>query len=292
MNNLKQYREYLYMQELAESTIYLYLRIARKFLDFAGEKAVDKSDALAYKKHLEQSGLAVATINQQIIAVNRFLRFCGSGRCAVKTERIQRHGSIENVISEGDYLQMLIYTRKHGDDKYYSIMKTLALTGIRISELKYFKAENIGTGHITVNNKGKIREIYLPDSLITLLKGYCERHGITEGSIFLGSTGNPISRVAVWEKINKIAQKAGIDRDKGHPHSFRHYFALAYMKKYSNMFELADILGHASLETTRIYAAASVEEKRKRIQTLDMDEKSEQNTILCEVSQDFFQKKL
>lgn len=271
-NHLDEYETYLYQQELSGATIAVYLREAEKFLKFVNERCIDKSLVLAYKKCMMEQQLAVATVNQHIIAVNRYLRYSGYSNCVIKTKRVQRHTSIRNVISESDYLRLLEYARKTEDDKYYAIMKTLALTGIRVSELQYITVGNMETGHIIVENKGKIREVFLPDCLIRILKEYCSRHHITTGSVFRGNTGNPISRAAIWNKINRMAEKAGVDRKKGHPHGFRHYFALLYMKNYSNLFELADILGHSSLETTRIYAMATVEDKRERMGQLDRSE--------------------
>lgn len=270
MKSLTDYENYLISQELSEATIVVYLRIAKEFISYVDDRDVDKWIVLDYKKYMENSMLAVTTMNQHIIAVNRYLRFCGYSDCVIKTYRIQRQTSLSNVIDEEDYQKMLVYVRENKDDKYYAIMKTLALTGIRVSELSYITAENIGQGHIVVMNKGKVREIFLPDCLIAILEEYCEKQQITEGCVFRGNAGKPISREAVWEKINRIAAKAGIDRKKAHPHSFRHYFALLYLKRYSNIFELADILGHASLETTRIYATATVETKRQRMEQLDI----------------------
>lgn len=272
MKNLTDYRSYLMGQELSDATITVYMRVAKEFLHFVGQRNIDKWIVLDYKKKMEDSALAVTTMNQHIIAVNRYLRFCGYLDCVVKTYRIQRQTSLSNVIDDEDYQKMLVYVREKQDDKYYAIMKTLALTGIRVSELSYLSVSNIGKGHIVVRNKGKVREIFLPDCLITILEEYCVKYGITEGCVFQGNVGKPISREAVWEKLNRIAAKAGIDPKKAHPHSFRHYFALLYLKKYSNMFELADILGHASLETTRIYAMATVEDKRQRMEQLDFCE--------------------
>lgn len=267
--NLCDYEMYLYQQELADATIALYMREAGKFIQFARDRKMNKALVLEYKKYMAGQKLAATTINQRIIAVNRYLRFGGYEDCVIKTNRIQRHVSIDNVITDNDYICLLEYAKKTGDDKYFAIMKTLALTGIRVSELRYITVENMETGHIVVENKGKIREVFLPDSLIKILKDYCENHHITTGSVFQGNKGAPISRMAVWNKLNRMAEKAGVDRKKGHPHGFRHYFALLYMKNYSNLFELADILGHSSLETTRIYAAATVEDKRRRMDQLD-----------------------
>lgn len=272
MKNLRDYENYLIGQELSEATITVYIRVAKEFLHFVGPGDIEKCAVINYKKKMEDSNLAVTTMNQHIIAVNRYLRFCGYTDCVIKTYRIQRKTSLSNVIDDEDYQKMLVYVKEKQDDKYFAIIKTLALTGIRVSELSYLTVDKIGKGYIVVRNKGKVREIYLPDCLITILEEYCKKYGITEGYIFRGNAGKAISREAVWEKINRIAARAGIDPKKAHPHSFRHYFALLYLKKYSNMFELADILGHASLETTRIYAMATVEDKRKRMGELDFCE--------------------
>lgn len=270
MKSLTEYKTYLIKQELSDATITVYLRIAKEFLSFIGDRQIDKKIVLGYKKHMRDAGLAVTTMNQHIIAVNRYLRFCGYSDCLIKTYRVQRKTSLSNVINDEDYQKLLTYVKNRKDDKYYAIIKTLVLTGIRVSELSYITAENIGEGHIIVWNKGKVREIFLPDCLVAILVDYCGRHGITEGCIFRGNTGKPISREAVWGKLNRMAGKIGIDRKKAHPHSFRHYFALLYLKKFSNLFELADILGHASLETTRMYAVATVEDKRQRMGQLDL----------------------
>lgn len=272
MKSLANYKNYLIGQELSDATIMVYMRIAKEFIRYVDHRNLDKGIVMDYKKDMENSSLAVTTMNQHIIAVNRYLRFCGYSDCVIKTYRIQRQTSLSNVIDDKDYQKMLVYVKEKGDDKYYALMKTLALTGIRVSELSYITVDNMEHGHIVVRNKGKVREIFLPDCLITILKEYCEKHCITGGCIFRGNAGKAISREAVWEKINRIAVKVGIDQKKAHPHSFRHYFALLYLKKYSNMFELADILGHASLETTRIYAMATVEDKRQRMNQLDICE--------------------
>ncbi len=269
MKNLGKYKIYLRDQELAESTIAVYMRITRDFLSYIGDADIEKSAVIDYKKKMEYADYSPTTVNQHVVAVNRYLRFCGREDCQVKTRKIQRRSSVSNVISDRDYQRLLTCARESRDEKYYAIMKTLALTGIRVSELRYITVENMAEGHIVVSNKGKVREIFLPDCLIRILQRYCERKHITEGFVFCGNKGQPISRVAVWRKIGQMAERAGVDRAKAHPHSFHHYFALMYLKKYSNLFELADILGHASLETTRIYTMATVEAKRERMEDLD-----------------------
>ena len=165
---------------------------------------------------------------------------------------------------------LLDYAKESGRQKYYLIMKVIALTGIRVSELRYITVEMLDKGYVQVFNKGKAREIYLPDRLIPLLRAYCDKEDIRNGAIFRGTTGAPISRTAVWKMLKHMSDMVGIDKDRVYPHSFRHFFALSYMEHFSNIFELADILGHSDLSVTRIYAATSIEQKRKRMNCLDI----------------------
>lgn len=267
---LEEYKIFLKNEELSESTISTYLRISHDFMCFVGNEIENKLQVIAYKNSLSDKGHCISTMNLYIVAVNRYLSFCGLDEYKLKTKKCQRRASLENVINEQDYRKLLQYTLEKGDIKYYAIMKTLAYTGIRVSELRYITAENLKRGYVNVENKGKIREIIIPDTLIEILLNYCENVPISSGVIFRGNTEKPISRVAIWKKINRMAIKTGISKEKVHPHSFRHFFALCYMKTYSNIFELADLLGHSSLETTRIYASASIEDKRNRIEKLKM----------------------
>lgn len=267
---LENYRQYLREMELADSTVKSYVKEAEALLAFAGGRRLEKALLIAYKAKLEQKGYRVNTINLKIVAVNRYLRYCGENDCVVKTKKCQRRQSIENVICEEEYRRMTDYALQSGREKYYYIMKTMALTGIRVGELKYITVEAVCRGYTRVYNKGKIREIYLPDCLTTILREYCANQGITQGVVFRGKGDQPVSREAVWKMLTHLADCLGIDRKKVHPHSFRHFFALSYMNRYSNLFELADILGHSSLETTRIYTTASIEQKRRRMEELDI----------------------
>lgn len=174
------------------------------------------------------------------------------------------------MITEKEYKMLLDYARESGREKYYLIMKVIALTGIRVSELQYITVEMLDKGYVQVFNKGKAREIYLPDNLISPLHAYCESKDIRSGPVFRGNTGAPISRTAVWKMLKHMSDMVGIDKDKVYPHSFRHFFALSYMEHFSNIFELADILGHSDLSVTRIYATTSIEQKRKRMNCLDI----------------------
>lgn len=267
---IEKYEAFLENQELAKGTIDAYIRYARQIEQHIEEKGATKQTVLEYKQGLKKQKVAASTFNLALISVNKYLKFAGYEDCTVKTEKVQKRRSLENVISIGEYKKMLEIAKSGKQKKYYYIMKTLAQTGIRVSELKYFTVEVLDKKKIQVSNKGKAREIYLPDGLIEELKEFCDEKNINNGVIFRGNTKNSIGRSSVYKMLIRIGEKAGIPKEKVYPHSFRHLFAVTYMNCYGNLTELADILGHSSLETTRIYTLTTVEEKRKRMNSLGL----------------------
>lgn len=267
---LEKYETYLREQELSDGTISIYLRYAKQIDQYIEWFGATKQTILAYKKKLKERDAAPATINLSVTAVNKYLRFCGYWKCTVKTEKVQKKRSLENVISRDEYKKMLQYAKRGKRKKYYYILKSLTQTGARVSELQYFTVEGLSRKKIQVKNKGKIREIYLPDGLIKELKEYCREENIKCGIIFKSNKKKPIGRSSVYKMLVRIGLEAGIPKEKVYPHSFRHLFAVTYMNNYGNLTELADILGHSNLETTRIYTLTSAEEKRKRMDKLDL----------------------
>lgn len=267
---MHEYEEYLYQRELSKRTIQIYLMQVERFWDFLQDRKITKKETMQYKMYMHNKKWKISTINLYIVAVNNYLRYAGYDNCVIKTERVQRRQCPDNVISYTDYQKMLATTQQRGNEKYYCLIRTLALTGIRIGELSGCSVEALREGKFTVCNKGKIREIYLPPKLVEELIHYCEHKKIDAGPIFLGNRGTAINRVSVYKMLVCLAKEAGVPKERVHPHSFRHLFALTYMKQYSNLFELADILGHSSLETTRIYTASSAEEKRNRMNDLEL----------------------
>lgn len=261
---LRKYERELLDQELSPNTIHIYIKAVKDFFIFSEKKNITKELLISYKAHLE-SKYTVNTVNLNIISLNKFLKFCGYQDCTIKTLKYQRRGSLENVIDDKDYEKLITYAAARKNKKYYMIIRTLAMTGIRINELRYVTVEAVKKGYTTVKNKGKHREIYFPGELQTILLAYCANTGIASGIIFLGTNGSAISREAVWRGLKRCAKKAGVDEKNVYPHSFRHHFALVYMRRYFNLTELADILGHSDLATTRIYTSSSVEDKRRRM---------------------------
>lgn len=274
MNNstkeIERYREYLSETELSESTKSIYVRRAGVFLDFLGAGTVTKKEVITYKKYLMDQKYARSTVNLYIVAVNNFLKYAGYRELLIRTEKLPKPGCPEDVLDRKEYWKMLEYARESGRVKYYCIMRTLALTGIRVSELSDCTVEALERGKFMTRNKGKTREVFLPDKLVKELYEYCAMEGISAGVIFRGSTGGAIRRTSVYRMLVHLADLTGISQKRVHPHSFRHLFAITYMEQYSNLFELADILGHSSLETTRIYTATTSEAKRKKLDQLGL----------------------
>ncbi|MCI9462692.1 MAG: tyrosine-type recombinase/integrase [Lachnospiraceae bacterium] len=269
-NELEHYADYLLQRELAEQTRAIYVKQAAAFLDFLENREMTKKESIAYKQMLLKRGQKLSTVNLYLVALNSYLRYAGYGDCTVKTMKRQRRQCPDDILTHAEYRKLLIWAKESGRQKYYCIMRTLALTGIRVSELSGCTVEALRQGQFLVSNKGKSREVYLPEKLITELWEYCRQENIKEGVIFLGNMGKAISRAAVYKMLTQMAEYVGIPKKKAHPHSFRHLFAITYMQQYANLFELADLLGHSSLETTRIYTATTADEKRKKINRLEL----------------------
>ncbi len=267
---MKEYRDYLVKKEVAESTKEIYMRAAGRLNNYRRNRSVTKELMVEYKDYISELGYATATQNQHIAAINHYAKFLGCTDCSVKAKRMQGRQSLEDVLTIEEYKSLLAYAREIGNEKYYMIMRTLATTGIRVGELSYFTVEILDRKSIQVTNKKKTREICLPESLKKELTAYCSKTGIRSGPIFLGNRKTAISRVAVYNMLVHLAEKTGVPKEKAHPHNFRHLFAVTYMEHYSNLFELADLLGHSSLETTRIYTRSSISEKGRRIDELGL----------------------
>ena len=265
-----EYKNYLADTEKADNTIALYEREARAFENYIGKRDVSKQLVTEYKKELSKKYNKIATINAKITAVNVYLKYIRQNQCVVKTIKIPPRQCPENVLSKEEYTKMLSYALESGRRKYCLIMRVMALTGCRVSELSGLTTQALITGMYQVKNKGRIREIYIPDKLIKELNNYCRDECIEKGVIFQGRKGKPITRSAVYHMLQRIADMAGVPLEKAHPHAFRHLFALTYIDNFNNIGELADILGHSSVEITRIYISSNRRQKRERINSLDL----------------------
>lgn len=268
-NKKYDYIRYLVLRDLSNLTIRKYIKDIEDYYNWLDKSNNTAMKVLEYKKFLKNK-YKVSSVNSKLNSLNRYLLWLGKDEYRVKYFKIQENTSISNVLDRDEYLILLnaaIYKRKW---KLYYIMRTLALTGIRIGELKYITVESLDNNQVEIYNKGKYRVIYLGENLREVLKIYCKENQLKNGVIFRGRNDKAISPKTVWKNLKKIACEAGVIDNKVYPHSFRHLFAKEYMSVSSNISELADILGHRSLDTTRRYTRTSVDEKIKLIDALNM----------------------
>lgn len=258
--------------EKSQNTLKKYSRNIESFLEWLPDGAeVEKALVIDYKSYLlNEKHFRTNTINNYIISINKFLYWCGVENCKVKQLKKQHAASNSEILSLTDYKRLLRFARRMGQTDTYLIMKILAMTGIRIDELSFFTVENMKSNYIHVRNKGKERSIIIRQDLAREIRAYCRDKGIKEGVIFYCKVkGKMIAKTTIWRRMQKIAGAARVSKNKVHAHSFRHLFAKMFLEEYNgSIAELADILGHNSLETTRIYAKTTDEEKRRKLERI------------------------
>lgn len=272
IHNLPEFILSMKHEEKSKKTLEKYERDIRKFIDFVEDGQVTKEDTIRYKEHLIQQGYEVSSINSFITIINKYLKFMNCENIRIKQLRVQFETSIKYSISDADYHKMLRVAKSIGQIDTYYIIKILAETGIRIEELKYFTVENLQKDkfYLTVRNKGKTRTVIVHQSLSRDLRNYAKEYNIKEGFLFAGKVkGKMLNHSTIWRRLKKIAGLSKVKKEKIHPHAFRHYFAKKYLEQHpDNILGLADLLGHGSLKTTRIYQMQTDEEKRKIVENM------------------------
>ena len=261
MEQIKNYERHLRLEERSAATIEKYMRDIRSFFAvLPKDKKVDKEFIIQYKEYLGKT-YAISTANAGIAAINGLMTLLGWYDCKVKPYKQQRKifRDKEKELSKAEYLRLLDAAKNKGNNRLFYLMETLCATGIRISELPYITAEAVKTGQAVVNCKGKARIVLLSKKLREALGRYCKENHIKEGPVFVTRSGKPMSRSNVWSEMKKLCESAKVDPDKVFPHNFRHLFAVAYYNLEKDIAKLADLLDHASIETTRIYIMESSE---------------------------------
>jgi len=261
---LREFIQEMRLNELTERTVKKYNADINQFIGEAKISTLDqlKKEKLIEYKAILQEKYKTASTNNKITIINKFLDWLDLGELKLKQIKQQKKTSLEDVISETDYKRLLRIAERLGKIKILYIMKTLAGTGIRIDELQYITLEAIKKGYCQVENKGKIRDIIISKNLSKELKGYCKEQGINEGMIFASKYNKPLDKAYIWRELKYISGQARVKKDKVHAHSFRHLFAKTYLRDGGNITHLADLLGHSSLDTTRIYTMQSKDEHR------------------------------
>lgn len=230
-----------------------------------GKERFSKQDIIDFKNALRNGGYQEASINNKITSVNKYLVYLKQDRFKVATIRLQRETDLDNVLTLEDYKRLLRWARKSSDEETELMIKVFAKTGIRVGELKFFTVESLGK-KIKVTNKGKTRNVPISKELLHDLKKYCRDKKIKSGPIFPSRIeGKTLAASTVFRRMKRIAGKAKVSLERVHPHSFRHFFALEFLASGGNEYELADILGHERMDTTRIYARSSNKNKIEQI---------------------------
>ena len=260
----------LIREEKSTATCEKYLRDVRCFARFAGERAVTKEIVVAWKKELIAQGYAVRSVNSMLASVNSFLGFLGWHECKVKNIRLQRqvYSTEEKELTKEEYLRLLEASR--GKEQLNLVLQTICSTGIRVSELRYFTLEMVRTGTVTVNCKSKTRTILVPGKLRKLLLDFAKRNSISGGVIFRGKNGQPLDRSSIWRQMKQLCRQASVSESKVFPHNLRKLFARTFYGIERDIAKLADILGHSSINTTRIYIMTTGAEHRLKIERLGL----------------------
>ena len=205
-------------------------------------------------------------------SLNAFFTFMEWHELKVKTLKIQRQLFTDTTkeLTKAEYEKLLITAKNNKKEKLYYLMQTIASTGLRVSEIKYVTCEAVKRGRITINCKGKIRQVLLPKKLCKILTVYTKAQDIKKGSVFVSRNGKPLDRSNIWKMLKNLCESAGVSKEKVFPHNFRHLFARTYYSLQKDIVRLADVLGHSNINTTRLYTIESGKEHIKQLQKLGL----------------------
>lgn len=267
---IEAFSRHLAEEEKSTVTVEKYLRDTRAFFVFIEGRTVCKDLTVAYKKHLVDSGYAVGSINSMLASLNSLFRFLGWEDCKVKSIKTQKkiYCPAEKELTKLEY-ERLVETAKN-QPRLHLILQTICGTGIRVSELQYFTVEEVQHGEVVVSCKNKTRTILVPGKLKRKLLSYAKQCGIVSGVIFCTRSGRPVNRSNIWADMKKLCKTANVNPSKVFPHNLRKLFARTFYGIEKDIAKLADILGHSSINTTRIYIMTTGTEHRRKIERLGL----------------------
>ena len=267
---LRAFLDYLSSEEKSEKTIEKYERDVRHFLAFSEGKEFSKENSKQYKAWLQEEKYKAASVNSMLAAVNSFFHYLEREDCKVHPLKTQNRVYVaeSEELTKEEYVKLV--RAAEPNEKLVLLLQTLAGTGIRISELKYFTVEAVKQEEITVKCKNKIREILLPSILREKLLNYAYLEGIDSGPIFVTAYGVPLDHSDVWKRLKRLSRKAEVDEEKVYPHNFRKLFARTFYQENKDLALLADVLGHSNLNTTRIYIKSTCQEHKERIDRTEL----------------------
>ena len=264
MDFIEKFKQYLVNEEKSDLTVEKYVRDVCKFWSWLAGNELTKSRVLAYKAELIKQ-YAVSSVNSMISSINMYFDYIGRQDCRVKSIRQQRKTFLteEKELTRSEYERLIKAAKTK--PRLRLLMQTICATGIRVSEHPFITVEAVKAGVVQVCLKGKNREVFLSDKLCKELLSYAKKNGITNGSIFITSSGKPLNRCNIWAEMKKLCSIASVRREKVFPHNLRHLFARIYYSMEKDIVRLADVLGHSSINTTRIYTMESGHTHKRQV---------------------------
>ena len=269
---IQAYDHWLRHEERASGTIEKYLRDIRAFAACLDGKAVTRETVAEWKEDLLSRHYAPSSINATLAALNGLFHFLGWDDCRTRFLKVQRRmfRDSSRELTRSDYDALIATARGRGQERLALLMETICATGIRVSEVRYITVEAVRQGQTEIALKGKIRTIILPSRLCRKLRKYAAKQKIVSGELFLTRNGKPLSRRQIWAEMKRLCKYAHVDPAKVFPHNLRHLFATTFYHTCRDVVKLEDVLGHSSIETTRIYLLTSGTEHRRQLDRLGL----------------------
>lgn len=270
-DKIKEYLVYLVKDEKSLATQKQYYREILRFFEYLNFQSYTKEDVICYKEKLKKDYQPVS-VNAKIAALNSFFTFTGQSECKVKQLKIQRRAFClkEKELTKQEYFRLVNAAKQRKNEKLSLILQTICGTGIRVSELCFITVEAVKRGEAVVKLKGKNRVILIGGKLRKLLLNYSGREGIASGTVFITKSGKPLDRSNIWKMMKGLCEAAHVDSRKVFPHNLRHLFARCFYGIDKDIAKLADVLGHSSINTTRIYIISSGQEHRKQMESMGL----------------------
>ena len=255
---IERYLKHLRDQERSAATLQKYAHDLKELCAYLQDAQLTKAALIAWKEQLIGK-YAPATVNSMLTAANGYLRFYGWGNLTVKQLKVQKSlfADESKELTREEYAHLVQAAQRKDNERLALVIQTICATGIRVSELRFITVEAVQTGRTEISNKGKRRLVFLPEKLRKLLRSYARKQKKTAGAVFTTRTGKPLDRSNIWRDMKALCESAGVAPEKVFPHSLRHLFARTFYSLEKDLSRLADILGHSSIVTTRIYTAES-----------------------------------
>ena len=268
---IAEFKEHLILEERSVATIQKYIRDVKAFTAYAQNSAITKESVIAYKKYLQEN-YAVRSVNSMLASINSFFSLFGWHDLRVKSLKLQQQVFCpeEKELTKAEYTRLCRAAMRKHNERLCLILQTICGTGIRVSELQFITVEAARCGEAVVSCKAKTRTVFLVKALRQKLLRYAAEQGIESGIIFVTRTGKPINRTNIWREMKSLCQEAGVNPEKVFPHNLRHLFARVFYGIEKDIAKLADILGHSSIDTTRIYIISTGTEHRRRMENMHL----------------------